>query len=216
MGNMGFYQPEWNNNNFCLKQKHRWRFIIPSVCGDGISSLPPMKSGRPSIQFKEMATEHLNETIYFPSKPDWKPIQLTLYDIVKPDENPVFTWIKRIYDPKNCSYWQPALSAGFKCAECYLVLYDGCGEEIERWVFEHAWPQQAEFAEGDMTSGEIMTCDLTLRYDRAYIKTPSTSPILTFDTTLINNICSVTPAISMIDFDLVPIPEFMMAIDQES
>lgn len=186
MGKMGFYQDEWGNGTSpypatCFKQKNRCQFVIPSICASGVGSLPPLKSSRHSLSFKEMIAEHLNETISFPGKPDWKPITLTLYDIVKQSENPVFTWLRRVYDPKNCSYYKPCLeqadvsfqssgspSGSVKCAEAHLILYDRCGEVIETWVFEHVWPQSVEFAESDMASGDLVYCDVTLKYDRAY------------------------------------------------
>jgi hypothetical protein len=113
----------------------------------------------------------LNETIYFPSKPEWKPIPLSLYDIKK-TENPVINWLKNIYDAK-AGTWSPSLNSveelkGKK--KCTLQMYDGCGEVIESWIFENAWPQNIEFGELDMSASDVMTIDLTLRYDRAYIE----------------------------------------------
>lgn len=228
MANMGFYgQDEWTGPAgafpaICFKKKNRWKFQIKDISGDGVNSLPPFRGGRPSMSFKEMIAEHLNETIYFPSKPDWKPITLTLYDIVKTGENPIFTWLRRAYDPKECSLWKPSLQAtstgpiagSLKCAEAYLVLYDGCGEIIEKWVFEHIWPQAVEFAEGDMSQSEVVTCDVTLRYDRAYIAEPASPMSITFPTTLPSYTCSSSPIsnipLSMVAFEAVAVPEFIM------
>ncbi len=220
MGNMGFYgHEEWsgpggNFPNICFKKKNRWKFIIPSISADGVSSLPPLKSGRLSMNFKEIQAEHLNETIFFPSKPEWKPISLTLYDIVKDDENPVFSWLRTAYDPKNCSLWTPCLTAGLKCAEAYIVMLDGCGEELERWTLEHVWPQALEFVEGDMASTEVIYCDVTLRYDRAYITNPAGASDIDFPTNLPSYTCAVTPSVSAVGFSPVmamatPIPEFI-------
>ena len=49
-----------------------------------------------------------------------------------------------------------------------LVLYDGCGNPLEMWSFDGLWPQAAEFGQLDMSSAEVVTCDVTMRYDRAY------------------------------------------------
>lgn len=190
---MGFLgQSEWGDfPSACFKSKFRWKLIITDVSGEGIGSLPPLKSARPNFTFKEMEAQHLTETIYFPSKPEWKPVNLTLYDIVKVNENPVFTWIKRAYNPKNCSGWFPALdSPSLKCAEARLVLYDGCGTIIEEWIYEHAYPQAVEFGDLDMSSSEVVVCEVTLRYDRAYIKTPATPASIGFITTLPNYTCA--------------------------
>lgn len=246
---MGFYQPEWYANtpeltnggmpDIGFKRKNRWRFIIPNISASGVNSLPPFRGGKPSISFKEMQGEHLNETIYFPGKPDWKPIALTLYDIVKKDEydvpaeNPVFTWLRRAYDPKNCSLWNPCLQplpttatdynvqGSLKVAQCFLELYDGCGCILEKWVFEHAWPQSVEFADGDMSSNEIVTCDVTLRYDRAYIDTPNKTLLNDMEGVLPSYTCASIPIsnipLSMVNFYAVaPAPEFMVIREPET
>lgn len=243
---MGFYQPEWyagsQGSNFPdigFKKKNRWRFIIPYISASGVNSLPPFRGGKPSMSFKEMQAEHLNETIFFPGKPDWKPITLTLYDIVKRKsdgslaENPVFTWLRRAYDPKNCSIWNPCLEpaptngldanvqGSLKVAQCFLELYDGCGCTIEQWVFEHAWPQSVEFADGDMTSSEIVTCDITLRYDRAYISTPNRTMPNNMSGTLPSYTCASIPIsnipLSMVAFYEAPEPpEFMVIREPET
>lgn len=202
---MGFCHPEWGYSpasgilsNARLKRKFRWKLIIPGVSASGVNSLPPSKSARPNLVFKEMNAEHLNETISFPAKPEWKPLNLTLYDLVKCDgatilENPIFTWIRRQYDPQNCSYWKPSLGntanqtglgASVKAAQVSLVLFDGCGEMVESWVYEHVWPVTSDFQDLDMASSEVLQVDCTLRYDRAYIEFPNVASDLTFDTEL--------------------------------
>lgn len=153
--------------NTCFKRKNRWLLIIPDVSDDGINVLAPSKGARPSVSFKEIEAQHLNETIYFPGKPDWKPITLTLYD-VKKNQHPVFEWIRRVYDPENGDYFG-SLQNGFKINEVNLELYDGCGEKIESWIFESVYASSVEFGDLDMTSSEILTCEITLRYDRAYV-----------------------------------------------
>jgi hypothetical protein len=159
----------------CFKRKNRWLFFIKNVSAEkeqnnsGVSCLPPFKGGRPGLTFKEMDAQHLNETIYFPSKPDWKPINLSLYDIKK-NKNPVIEWIKKVYEvSKDGSNWKPSAS-GFKMGTCFLELYDGAGNTIEKWVLENVWPNSIDFGDLDMSSSEVVTIDLTLRYDRAYLE----------------------------------------------
>jgi hypothetical protein len=156
-----------DDSNTCFKRKNRWLFSIPTIIADGVNSLPPAKGSRPNISFKEIEAQHLSETVYFPSKPEWKPINITLYDI-RNNPHPIFDWLKNfIYDPSLGLY----LTAcdGFKKPQALLEMYDGCGTVLETWTFESVWPQAVEFGELDMSSGEVVTCDLTFRYDRAYI-----------------------------------------------
>lgn len=156
----------------CFKRKHRWLLIIPDVSAEGINTLPPSRGARPNFSFKEMEAQHLNETVYFPAKPEWKPVSLSLYDIKKPGStmHPVFEWIKEVYNPQQDSRWVPSCD-GFKKNTARLELYDGCGKTIEQWVFESIWPQAVEFGDLDMASSDIVTLELTLRYDRAYVIT---------------------------------------------
>lgn len=155
--------------NSCFKTKNKWLFKIEQISADGINSLPPAKSARPSLSFKEIEVQHMTETVYFPGKPDYKPINLTLYDLKRGPKHPILEWIYEIYNPKKNSTYKPSCE-GFKKQQARLELYDGCGEVIETWIFESVWPQNIEFGELDMLTSEVVTCDLTLRYDRAYIE----------------------------------------------
>lgn len=152
----------------CFKRKHRWLFKIDQVSAQGTNALPPSKGARPNLSFKEMEAQHLTETVYFPGKPDWKPVNLTLYEIKTNQDHPVFQWIKKIYDPQQDSKWKASCD-GFIVPNARLEMYDGCGKTIETWVFESVWPQSVEFGDLDMTSSELVVCELTLRYARAYI-----------------------------------------------
>lgn len=165
-------------DDICFPRKFRWLLKIPDISADGIGSLPPQKSARPSLAFKEASAEHLNETIYFPMKPDWKPINLTLYDLKK-TTNPIFKWLKSLYNPCNGNWLPPSASAfgssqsitnTFKKSSARLEMYDGCGKILETWVYENVYPNNIEWGELDMSNVEVTTVDLTLRYDRAYIE----------------------------------------------
>mgnify|MGYP006056045779 CR=1 FL=1 len=150
-----------------MKRKFRWLLKIQGVSADGIDALPPQKGARPNVSFREIEAQHVTETVYFPGKPEWKPINLTLYE-TNAGEHPVWRWIKSLYDPR-AGTWNPSCN-GFKKPEARLELYDGCGEVLETWVYENVWVQSAEFGDLDMSSPDVVTCDLTLRYDRAYIE----------------------------------------------
>lgn len=175
MGLGGLY-----NTDTVFKRKFRWMFFLEGVSASGVSALPPQKSARPNLSFKEISVEHITETIYFPGKPEWKPLELTLYDI-KQSRNPVILWLNKLYNPRpgnqsqGGTYNPSGIDTsniidvfGVKQPSAKLSLYDGCGNEIEQWFYINVWPQTIEFGELDMSSGDVMYIDLTLRYDRAY------------------------------------------------
>jgi len=151
----------------CIMRKFRWLFFIDGVCDDGTTALPPDKGARPSLNFKEIEAQHLNETVYFAGKPDWKPVNLTLFDL-KSKTNPIFKWLKEQYEPcEDKGTWKvPTEDAWKKTGR--LKMYDGCGNVIEEWVFANIWPNNIEWGDLDMSSNDYVTVELTLRYDRAW------------------------------------------------
>lgn len=153
------------NKTTCFKRKYRWLFKIQDISAIGTNSLPPLKGSRPNISFKEIEAKHLVETIYYPGRPEWKPITLVLYDLKK-NKNPIISWYQQIYDAQG-GVWKGVGDTQFK-KDATLELYDGCGNTIERWMFENTYPQSIEFGELDMSSSDIITVELTLRFDRAY------------------------------------------------
>lgn len=164
---MDFGLPMSNGTSRACKRKFRWLFKIEGVSGY-TNSLPPMRSERPSLSFRETPIQHLNETIYIPVKPEWKPVSLVLYDVKTRGEHPVFKWLKDGYDPK-AGQWYPVTNGEF-LKEAKLELYDGCGNVIETWVYENAWPQVSEFGELDMGNQELVTAQVTMRYARAFVQ----------------------------------------------
>lgn len=153
----------------CPKRQFRWLFEIPEVCADespGANALPPEKSARPNLNFKEMDVNHLIEDVYYPAKPDWKPINITLFDLQR-SEHPVFKWIKKLYKPQEGKFFEPTRFNFIR--ECSLKMLSGCGEVMESWIFEDCWPQTINFNQLDMGSSAVVMVDLTLRYARAYI-----------------------------------------------
>lgn len=165
---------------FC-KRQHRWMFkvdatptedgIIGDPEGNAINALPPEKSARPSIGFKEMMVHHLIEDVYYPAKAEWRPINITVFDLKK-QRNMIFEWLLKIYDPQGGQFFEPNkikdIKKGF-IRECSLEMYDGCGNIVERWIYEDAWPQSINFQTLDMNQHGIMMAEISLRYARAYI-----------------------------------------------
>jgi hypothetical protein len=184
---MGFYQTVFGSKsnplNFTLKRKFQWQFMINNITSsatDDSDPLPCIRASRPKLNFREMQAEHLNETIYYPSKPDWQTIQITLYDRCINANHPVWAWVTQQYDPSStgCSAWYPCIdNLSYKpCAD--LQLYDGCGNIVEQWAIEHCYPLTVDFGELDMNSSDVVTAEVTLRYDRAWQTYPAVTHTL--------------------------------------
>lgn len=171
--NMGFDFGLQSADACFPKMKFRWLFQIEGVSAT-VNALPPLKASRPQLTFKEQQVAHLTQDIYYPVLPEWKPINLTLYDIT-PNRNLVFDWIRTLYDPNGEVEWRPVYSPECQDGMCFkrnaiLCCYDGCGKVTEKWKFENCYPNSVDWGDLDMGNSEVMTVDMTLRYDRAYIE----------------------------------------------
>jgi len=170
------------SGQYC-KRQHHWMFTIDKIIGDdsvnGINALPPSKAARPHLAFTEINVKHLIEDVFLPGKPDWKPITVTVFDLVK-NQNPIWDWITNFYDPRRGRLIAPnsrqlanaPTSTGF-FRQCQLQMLDGCGTPIELWTYEDAWPQQINFQTLDYGQQDVMMAEITLRYARAYIGEPT-------------------------------------------
>jgi hypothetical protein len=173
MPSMGLNQLE--DSNLIVYRKFRWILDIPDVCNENLDSqtnaLPPLRAARPSLSFKEMEAQHLNETIYFPGKPEWKPLNVTLYSVHK-KTNPVFKYIKNIYKPNEGNYNLPNENNPKKyiIPKITLKMLGGNGCICETWVYEDCWFQSIDFLDLDMSASDFCSIDLTIRYARAYIE----------------------------------------------
>jgi len=174
--------PVLSNYNTDLKRPFRWTLDITggqasdgltSVVGNYINMLPPLTASRPTLTFKEIEIEHVSETIYFPSKAQWQPLKVKVYDYaLQAKNNLVFDWVKRFYDSKNATYNYAAKTnvGNFKKTATISIL-NGCGCLIEQWTLEGAWPRNIEWGELDYGNSGILTIDMELKYDRAYVNT---------------------------------------------
>jgi hypothetical protein len=170
------------NTASIFKRPFRFMFTLDNVVGnpnaDFLNVKPPSKTQRPSLSFKDITFEHLTETIHMPGKAEWKPINLSVYDIAgyggnncKVMNNTVYRWIESFYNPQqgNFSYaCSITPGVGFK-RPCFITLYDGGGGLLEQWQFDNAWCQDVNFGDLDMGTSDVMMIDMTLVYDRAYL-----------------------------------------------
>lgn len=160
-------------NGVTFKKKNRWEFsVIDLIDMENFTSpvLPPNTAARPSLTFKEIQIEHLVETISIPGKPEWGVLDVSLYDI-QCKENPLFKWLKRLYDPfagKYNTLVGRSYKTSYKISTAQLRMLNGCGEVLEIWVYEGLWVQKIDWGQLEMSSGDIVMVDISFKYDRAY------------------------------------------------
>lgn len=166
------------------KRKYRWVFRILGGAGNGgwtqQGLLLLQSASRPSITLQEIEMHHGQEMASFAGKHTWENINLVWYDAEQPDiSGAVYAWINTVINLQSMGVDVPANYKKF----AQLDITNGLGEAVEEWNIHGSWPLNANWQDLSYSANELLTCEATLKYDRA-IRT--CGPVT-------NNIQGVTP-----------------------
>ena len=160
-----------------FKRKFRWTFEIIDTGGFPVVTYGQGNhnskthfcklASRPSFKFNEQEVQHVSEKVYLPAKPEWDPVNITVYDLRNNDS--VYIWLLNFYQPADGIIRPVAapLGATFPKKIARLYLLDGHGRYIEAWEFQGCWPISINFGDLDYSSSEELTVEFSMRYDRA-------------------------------------------------
>lgn len=146
------------------KRKFRWLFTIQTCNGQ----IPPYfvkTAARPDITIEDTEINFLNEKTWIPGKATWEPINVTYYDIATDDNIDLWGWLASVYDfTSDCRHMNSRRSS--YAGVGILVLLDGCGNRLEKWVFGDMWPTSVKFGDLSYADNETVDIELTLRYSK--------------------------------------------------
>jgi len=158
IGRLGF-------DNVIFKRKFRWTFEIRDICeGQTVPSHYVKLAARPNLSIEETEINHLNAKAWIPGKAAWETINVTYYDVATVDAKPLFDWLASVYDFTDSVNLRQASKRADYAGTGILMLYDGCGQELETWTLGDLVPTAINFGELDYSSSEECTIELTLRY----------------------------------------------------
>lgn len=169
------------SNTIEVRRKHRWVF---ETLGRGASGqfsqselLVLQSASRPSFKFEEPEMHHNQEVVRFAGKQDWDPITLVWYDVEQdPDiSRGIYHWIETVVNMQSIAVSHPR----FYKRTAALLMLDGSGQTTEQWSMMGTWPSAVNWQELDYTSTDLMTCEATMRYDRAVRARPDGSCVQT-------------------------------------
>ena len=157
-----------------IKRKFRWTLRIQPMGESGMrgAEIPASYvkvSARPQLEIDETEIHYLNGITYIPGKGKWSPLNVTYVDVASSEMLPLYNWLVSVYDFTSENLTndiKQSEKSGWN-AEAYLSMYDGCGQEIDRWTLKSCWPQSINFGELDYEDSGICTIDLSLRYSEA-------------------------------------------------
>lgn len=180
-------------SDIVFKRKYRWTFVLQSPCGGTIPEHTVKLAARPNLTIEETEINFLHGKMWIPGKGTWETITVTYYDLGNDGGSltGLWSWLATVYDftdPVNLKQASKRGGTGIRGGQVgtqigavptiqqrgagsggyagigTLVLFDGCGEPMERWTLGGVWPQAINFGELDYSSSEEVTIELTLRY----------------------------------------------------
>jgi len=148
-----------------FKRKFRWTFTVtPNCTGVTVPANFVKLAARPNISIDEVEINYLNAKTWIPGKASWETITVTYYDVAGSANLPLWSWLASVYDYTNPVQLNMGSARADYGGSGTLILYDGCGNPLERWLLNDMWPQAVNFGELDYSSSEEVDIEITLRY----------------------------------------------------
>jgi hypothetical protein len=156
------------SNTLEVRRKHRWVF---ATLGRGAGAWTPQEllnlqsASRPSFKFTSADKHHNQEVVYYAGKQEWEPVTLTWYDIEQaPDiSSALYQWLTSVVELGASSV---AIPSQYK-RQGELTMLNGQGGVTEKWTMYGTWPETINWQELDYSANELMTCQASMKYDRA-------------------------------------------------
>jgi len=167
----------WANENATAKRKYRYVLKVQKNAGVGptktkFESWLISKVTRPSFTISEATHAYLNHTFYFPGRLTWNDVSFTVIDAVNPDSQGQLMGMLAASGyqlPRNIA--SPAgkgtISKESSIVNVEIEAIDSGGVAIDRWKLWNAWILSANLGEYDYTGDDLMSFDVTMKYDYA-------------------------------------------------
>lgn len=146
--------------------KKKNRFLLRFPADLGIQEWWCGSASRPQMQIEETEIPFLNTSTYVAGRYKWDTIQVTLRDAIGPSTaQAVMEWI-RLHAESTTG--RQGYAAGYK-RDVELDMLDPTGVCVEKWILKNTMCTTTNFGDVDMSSNDIATVQLTLRFDYAIL-----------------------------------------------
>jgi hypothetical protein len=148
---------------FSWEPKRQHQFIMEV---NGIPSYLIKTAAKPSMTNGEVPLDMINVKRYVKGKSEWNAIEVTLYDAIVPSgAQAVMEWIRLHHESAT---GRDGYSSFYK-KEVRLKQLSPLGEVIEEWILNGTYIVDANFGSLDWSTEDVVTIELTLRYDWAFL-----------------------------------------------
>ena len=166
----------WANSNAEAKRKYRFILdISKQVPGQALKfeKWVVTKVNRPSFQISETTHSYLNHTFYFPGRLTWQDVAFTVVDAINPDSTGVLMGMLsasgyKLPNQASAPESQGTISkAKSNINTVKISSIDADGLLVDTWTLWNAWISQANMGDFDYTADDLMSIDVTMKYDYA-------------------------------------------------
>ena len=155
---------EFYSQLFQWEPKHQNRFIME--IGGGIPAYLVKASSKPSLENGEVVIDHINVQRKVKGKSTWSNITITLYDPIVPSgAQAVMSWVR---DHHESATGRDGYTDDYK-KDITLSGLGAAGQEVEQWTLKGAFIQSCNWGSYDWSTEDIVTIEMTLAYDYAFL-----------------------------------------------
>jgi len=170
----------WANST--MEPKRQFRFVLEL---SPLESYVITKVNRPSFEIGESEHKFINHTFYYPGRVTWNEVSFSMVDPVMPDSTGILMKMLMASGyrfPSDVNVAQKTVSK----AEAVLAVGNakirvlGPGNQadptnsnsqtLETWTLKNPWIKSVNMGDLDYTSDDILSMDVTLRYDWATLE----------------------------------------------
>jgi len=158
-----------------LEPKRNYKFLL--LLG-GIPFWIIKKTSKPSLSISETEHKYLNGTFYYPGKPTWEKLNVTLIDPINPDASKTLENIiiasgyQFPSNPNDVTTFSKAKAVGALGRVEIQMIGPDDSTPVERWIMHNAWVTSVKYGELAYDNEDMTEISLEIRFDFAEIITP--------------------------------------------
>jgi len=153
-------------NSTAIKRKFRFLVDIEPYSARSIHGGFVKTAKRPGWEVDEQELNFLNARTWIAGKHSYTEIEVVYIDAGVEEIGALIEWVGKLSNINNSVSFEMGTSFRDYGASVSIRSFDGCGNEMETWTVENAWPKTVDFGELDYSSSEEMNITVTLRYDQ--------------------------------------------------
>jgi|TARA_R110000824_G_scaffold16935_1_gene69484 hypothetical protein len=166
-------------NNAAMEPKRSHRFLLQfDLLDQGTSQIYARKVNKPAFEVGQSEHKFLGQTYHFPGAVTWNDVSATLVNAATPDFDAVLQGLLRAggyVSPDDVSRTGNVDNAGTlnkidavdALGSVLIYELDGDGRNLGFYELNNAWVKAIAYGDLDYSSEDLLTVDITFRYDWA-------------------------------------------------